>query len=269
MNSPNRVYAPFFLRFFSAAVDWVLIIIIFSIARLVVVIFVPSVSLASSSQILMANGIVTAIYNIFFVYKYGGTLGKKFVGIEITKEQGKISLWDAFRREAILKPLSVLLLGLGIVYMFFNPKKQTFYDKRLGLVVIIKSKLQLVKLVVILFCGVLYAFYWVGIIKLTYTLVNTVNEKDKMDLIEEIKQKKKILDTATDDPQLAVTAKKISNTINNNQKEYCLKQLMTILLRKKNCQLEDLDVNSLKSIAKQYTNGIEKIVETQSKLYNK
>ena len=120
-------------------------------------------------------------------------MGKKFIGLEVVKEEGQITLFDALRREVILKPLSILFFGLGIFYMFFNSKRQTFYDKRLNVVVLTTSKLSFLKLIIAVTIGLVYFIYLFGQVKFGYKIMNFKEEENKTNIIEEILQKREII----------------------------------------------------------------------------
>lgn len=79
------------------------------------------------------------LYNVVCLRIYKMTLGKYILGIKLENErENKVSnIFVLFRREFVLKPISILFLGMGVWYMFFNSTKQTFYDKKLKVVVIV------------------------------------------------------------------------------------------------------------------------------------
>ncbi|MCX6732168.1 MAG: RDD family protein [Candidatus Roizmanbacteria bacterium] len=104
-------------------------------------------------------------YSIFTEYFFGMTLGKWLVGIKIkTDKLYRPSLLVLARRELLLKPFLLLFFFMGIWNMFFNEKKQTMYDKRLGLVVVVWRKAWISY--VFAFLAVLYIVFGI----LTFTI---------------------------------------------------------------------------------------------------
>jgi len=69
--------------------------------------------------------------NIYLIGRYGYSIGKKVVGLRITKENGKypIGLVDALIRETIGKFASAITLGIGFLWIVFDDRRQGFHDK--------------------------------------------------------------------------------------------------------------------------------------------
>lgn len=271
MDTSKIVYASFFLRFSAAAIDWIIITTFSNIIGMIVIFFLPFNLFAFSMLYISLYLVATITYSIFFTFKYRGTLGKKFIGLEIGKENGVLTLQDAIRREIVLKPISILLFGFGILYMFFNFKKQTFYDKRLGLVVVVKSKLSLIKLILGVIVSLFYFLYLLGWTRSYYTILNFKNEQNKTDMVYEIKQKVEVLKVVEshEGTKLGKFAQTTLSDIDKIQQEFCSKQIMNFFLRRKSCLLEELNNSNLIKINTLYENAIKRVVDMQSEFENK
>lgn len=68
-------------------------------------------------------------YNVYFIWKYGATLGKKWLKIKVVNKEGKNPTFiQAFLRETIGKFLSGLFL-LGYLWAIWDKDRQTWHDK--------------------------------------------------------------------------------------------------------------------------------------------
>ncbi len=57
-----------------------------------------------------------------------GTLGKHWMGLKVTDDEGKrISLGRSFARNT-LKIISILPFFLGVIWIFFNPERKAWHD---------------------------------------------------------------------------------------------------------------------------------------------
>ena len=146
-NSKSVVYSGFFRRFGALLLDFhflpftVILLIFFGVL--------------DKSQFPIVVLILMPIYDIVSLFFYGQTLGKWLVGIRVVKEDFKRpSLLQLIRREFFLKPMHILFFGLGVWYMFSNNKRQTLYDKKIGLVVLQVRKEWIVH--VLTFVGIVY-----------------------------------------------------------------------------------------------------------------
>jgi len=83
--------------------------------------------------------ILSFAYYIYFIGDRGQTPGKMILKIKVIRVDGKdtkIGYGKAFMREVIGKLVSLLVLGLGYLWMIWDPKKQTWQDKIAGTVVV-------------------------------------------------------------------------------------------------------------------------------------
>ncbi|MCM0604522.1 MAG: RDD family protein [Xanthomonadaceae bacterium] len=74
--------------------------------------------LIATSLFFGLNHILITLQDLLF----GTSFGKHFVGLEFNASSGKVFL------RAVLFPLSLLPVGLGILYMFFDSKKRMLHD---------------------------------------------------------------------------------------------------------------------------------------------
>lgn len=263
----EKKYASFWLRFLAAAVDWVLITLIFNLFRFFLLFFQLPTSTNLTISIIFYP-FFTFLYNVFCIYAYGATLGKRFVGIEVVKEDGRITLFEAARREGLLKPVSVSFFGIGIFTMFFNPKKQTYYDKKLHLVVLIKTPLSFAKRVISFFIGFAFVVYLSTWAPFLYGILNAKNVQMKLDLIDELNQKKEILENVNDpkERQYVEYYEKINIPIKQKIDELCSKRILKIIDKKSKCTFEDFNLTSLKEVDKLYEKAIMGFMDVQNRV---
>jgi len=124
--------APISKRFMAYLIDEVLVSLLF------VVIYVQSIGDQGSVEetINMINSMVLyimglkVIYQTFFVYMYGATLGKIFLKIKVisTEDLGNPQLPYSFLR-AIFRIVSESAFYLGFAWAMMNPKKESWHDK--------------------------------------------------------------------------------------------------------------------------------------------
>jgi uncharacterized RDD family membrane protein YckC len=80
-------------------------------------------------QDLLFNWLPSWAYYVAFTALYGATPGKMLLGIRVVKADGRPVDWlTAFMREVVGKTLSTLALGVGYLWAFFHPKRQTWHD---------------------------------------------------------------------------------------------------------------------------------------------
>lgn len=128
----NITLATFPKRIFAYLIDEILISFLF------VMIYLNSIEASENIEetINMINNLVVyimilkVIYQTFFVYMYGATLGKIFMKIKIisTNDLENPGLLFALSR-AIMRLVSESIFYLGFVWAFMNPKRETWQDK--------------------------------------------------------------------------------------------------------------------------------------------
>lgn len=263
----EKKYASFWLRFLAVAVDWIFVTIVVALFR--IVLYFTSIDSETTLNLFIVFYVFfTCSYNVFCIYKFGATLGKRFAGIIVVKEEGTLTLFETIRREMFLKPISVLLFGVGVFTMFFNPKRQTYYDKKFHTVVLIKQTLSTVKQVFSFIIGFSFAIYLSTWTPFLYSILNAKNEQMKLDIIDGLNQKKEIMEVTNDPTEKQYTEYyKTKNTlIEQKMNKLCSKRILKILDKKSRCAFEDLDLNSLKEIDKLYEDAITEFMDVQTKV---
>lgn len=127
-------YAGFWKRFAAGFIDG----LIFGILSFVMSLFFGSTASEASSYGYSLSGIpalvfylISSSYYVFFIGKYGQTLGKMAVHIKVLGvESGQPPGYKkAFMREIVGKFVSWIPLLLGYFWMIWDKNKQTWHDK--------------------------------------------------------------------------------------------------------------------------------------------
>ena len=128
----NITLASFPKRFFAYIVDEVLVSFLF------VMIYIGSIKESQNIEetIKMINGLVfyimilKVIYQTFFVWVYGATLGKIFMKIKVISinDLENPPLIYALNR-SVVRIISESIFYLGFVWAFMNPKRESWHDK--------------------------------------------------------------------------------------------------------------------------------------------
>lgn len=134
------------------------------------------------------------------------------------------------------------------------------------------NKFSLLKKYIKLFLFVVIAgiflFHLSTQIILLYSLNDKKNIPIKKDLIEQMTQKKEIIEVVKDSEEKLFRDyyTKVSKPMVSKLREVCYKQVVNILKNKPNCNLEDLDVGSLMELDKLYETVISGIMKTQEEM---
>ncbi len=132
LQRENLTLSPIFKRAIAFIIDDFLISMIIFIA------FYTQISKASTPEevIITINTLfpyiilLKIIYQTFFVWQYGATLGKMAVKIRVVDEKSfdNLDLKNSFLR-AVVRIVSESLFYLGFVWGILSPTKQTWHDK--------------------------------------------------------------------------------------------------------------------------------------------
>jgi uncharacterized RDD family membrane protein YckC len=76
-------------------------------------------------------------YGIGMVYRYGATVGKLAFGLRIVRQDGQpLDLATIAVREIPGRIVSTITLGIGYLWISWDPKKQGLHDKIAGTLVV-------------------------------------------------------------------------------------------------------------------------------------
>ena len=98
---------------------------------------------ATATAIMVIGYLATAVL-IFFNYVHfylrrGQSFGKRFIGVRVVRTDGRpIDYQTVILRHIVGYPLSILLFGLGIVWMLWDGRRQGWHDK-LAKTVVVKN----------------------------------------------------------------------------------------------------------------------------------
>ncbi|MDD2384106.1 MAG: RDD family protein [Sulfurospirillaceae bacterium] len=131
-ESENITLAPLQKRALAYFIDEILISVLFALIYLDQI---PD-NLSKEETINMINSLflyvvlLKIIYQTFFVWMYGATLGKIFLKIKVISlaDLENPSLFFAFNR-ASFRIISESLFYLGFLWAVINPKRETWHDK--------------------------------------------------------------------------------------------------------------------------------------------
>jgi uncharacterized RDD family membrane protein YckC len=85
----------------------------------------------------LAAAVVIYFNYIHFYMRRGQSFGKRFIGIRVVRTDGRpIDYQTALLRHIVGYPLSILLFGLGVVWMLLDGRRQGWHDKLAKTVVI-------------------------------------------------------------------------------------------------------------------------------------
>jgi uncharacterized RDD family membrane protein YckC len=85
----------------------------------------------------LATAVVIFFNYIHFYIQRGQSFGKRFIGIRVVRTDGRpIDYQTAVLRHIVGYPLSILLFGLGVVWMLLDGRAQGWHDKLAKTVVI-------------------------------------------------------------------------------------------------------------------------------------
>jgi uncharacterized RDD family membrane protein YckC len=141
-------YGGFWIRFVAYMVDrfiaGILSVIPFVLVMLVTM-FVSKDAGKEQAHAIMVVAYVLMIvvyfgYFIFLTHKYGATLGKRWLGLQVTAVGGaKLSLGKIILRETVGKIVSSIIISIGFIIAAFTEKKQALHDFMAGSVVTYKN----------------------------------------------------------------------------------------------------------------------------------
>ena len=85
----------------------------------------------------LATAVVIFFNYIHFYIQRGQSFGKRFIGIRVVRTDGRpIDYQTAVLRHIVGYPFSILLFGLGVVWMLWDGRRQGWHDKLAKTVVV-------------------------------------------------------------------------------------------------------------------------------------
>jgi uncharacterized RDD family membrane protein YckC len=124
----EREYAGFWIRFVAKFVDGILMNIVGRLLGMVVGMVVPDPTLA----MWVAGGvglIVGIAYTVYFVGKYGATLGKMACKLQIIRSDDSPMTYGRAAGRYFAEWLSGLSLGIGYIMAAFDPERRALHDR--------------------------------------------------------------------------------------------------------------------------------------------
>jgi len=128
-------YAGFWIRFGAIAIDGFIMWIFTMILFIPLGIFMPTsndnpfAALSFMPLILLLQYAIPAVYDTWFVGKYGATPGKMACKLKIVvADGGRVSYSRALGRH-FAKWLSSIILGIGFIMAVFDDERRTLHDR--------------------------------------------------------------------------------------------------------------------------------------------
>lgn len=72
---------------------------------------------------------VIVLYDIIMIKNFNWTLGKRILGLKVIGEDKEAISWGQSVIRAIMYKISLIPLGLGVLWIAFDEKKQGWHDK--------------------------------------------------------------------------------------------------------------------------------------------
>lgn len=128
-QSEKQEFAGFWLRFWATILDSLVLLtisyLLFDPLRKIL-----GVEQRTYSVVDLLDTIVGFIYYIVLTVKYGQTLGKMAVGIQVIDQEGEELTWGkVMYREIVGKIVSCLVLFIGYLAVAFDSKKRALHDR--------------------------------------------------------------------------------------------------------------------------------------------
>jgi uncharacterized RDD family membrane protein YckC len=122
-------YAGFFPRLFSLIIDGVILAIIQAVLALVLGSINPN----------LGNGLgtlIAVVYEVYFFTSTGQTPAMKLMSIKLVNANGELLTVGPAIIRVLVAFISGIALGIGYLWMLWDPNKQTWHDKAAGSFVI-------------------------------------------------------------------------------------------------------------------------------------
>lgn len=130
------------LRCSAFLLDYILTMLVPALTVLIAVYFKRRWGAPGFASVVLVIGylitLALALFNcVYLCVRDGQSFGKRFIGIRIVREDGApLSYRTAILRHLVGYPLSVLVLGLGVLWALLDRKQQGWHDKLAGTLVV-------------------------------------------------------------------------------------------------------------------------------------
>lgn len=168
-KSSNLQYAGFWIRLLAVCIDSIIFYVLYFLLGIFLV-FTPLSLFASLILAIIASCLLMPVYEIYFISKYGGTIGKLLMKCKAVDSKGNnISMLDSVVRY-FSKRLSGLTLGIGYLMIAWDKKKQGLHDRIAETFVVYDNKSKITnksKKYILVFAILIMAGYFAYIIYLS------------------------------------------------------------------------------------------------------
>ncbi len=121
-----RRYAGFWIRFLAVILDGIIMNIVGYVLKLAT----GTTRGDTPLWVSLLSLLISLAYYVILTAKYGQTLGKMVVGIQVIRQDGgPVSFGTALLREVVGKFVSGLILGIGYLMVAFDPEKRGLHDR--------------------------------------------------------------------------------------------------------------------------------------------
>ncbi len=119
-------------RYFALLIDGILLIPFNFVLFILIIIFARGNKNLYLSALLLSlmPSLLFAAYNTFSIWKYGATLGKKWLKVKVISINSQpLTLGQVILRETIGRFLSGMVFQLGYLWAIWDKNRQTWHDK--------------------------------------------------------------------------------------------------------------------------------------------
>ncbi len=133
----KKINAGFVPRLFAMWIDGLLVgamfpLLVWWVTQSIDIQMVTTRSIIGITLFILWSFVASWGYKILFLTKWGQTIGKAVLGLEVVKD-GKLLTWkEVVFREFIGKAVSAFLFGLGYLYVLKDKKNRAWHDMLAG-----------------------------------------------------------------------------------------------------------------------------------------
>ncbi len=141
-ENQKDVFAGFIVRFAAFAVDFLVIVLISIVVGFFFAIITKIANINWNVETVSSfvGFLLNAGYYVFMTYNYGATIGKRVFGLKVKSvKDEKLDIGAVIVREIAGKFISIMLIGLGYLWIVFDRRKQGLHDKLAGTIVVIDT----------------------------------------------------------------------------------------------------------------------------------